>query len=254
MVVVDRFTKYAHFLPLKHPFTAHQVAKVMLESVVRLHGIPKTMVSDRDRIFLSHVWQELFTALGTKLVHSTAYHPKTDGQTERVNQCLEMYLRCAVQQSPKQWKRLIPLVELWYNSSFHTALGCPPFKALYGYDSNLGVVTTQSTTLPAETTVLEVLYEREAHMAMLKNQMAAAQNRMKIQADRNRVDRNFQVGEQVLLKLQPYAQTSVVNRPFPKLAYKFFGPYTVLKKIGMAAYKLNLPEAVEFTMYFMYLN
>lgn len=104
LVIVDRFTKYAHYLPLKHPFTAHQVAKLLLDSVVKLHGIPHTMVSDRDRIFLSHIWQELFTALGTKLLHSTAYHPQTDGQTERVNQCLEMYLRCAVQQSPSKWK------------------------------------------------------------------------------------------------------------------------------------------------------
>lgn len=107
LVIVDRFTKYAHYLPLKHPFTAHQVAKLLLDSVVKLHGIPHTMVSDRDRIFLSHIWQELFTALGTKLLHSTAYHLQTDGQTERVNQCLEMYLRCAVQQSPSKWKKVV---------------------------------------------------------------------------------------------------------------------------------------------------
>ena len=195
LVVVDRFTKYAHFLPLKHPFTVHQVAKLLLDSVVRLHGIPKTMVLDRDRIFLSHIWQHLFTILGTKLLQSTAYHPQTDGQTERVNQCLEMYLRCAVQQSPKQWKQWLPLDELWYNSSFHTALGCSPFKPLYGYDSNLGLVTTPSDVPLLDSTVLETLHAREAHTAMLKTQLAIAQNRMKLQADKHRLDRSFQVGE-----------------------------------------------------------
>jgi hypothetical protein len=94
LVVVDRFTKFAHFIPLKHPFIAHQVAKVLLDFVVKLHGVPKSMVSDRDRIFMSVVWQDLFSSLGTKLLHSTTYHPQTNGQPERVNQCLEMFLRC----------------------------------------------------------------------------------------------------------------------------------------------------------------
>jgi len=122
LVVVDRFTKYAHFIALKHPFTAAQVAKCLLDSVVKLHGVPRTIVSDRDRIFLSSVWRELFTLLDTKLFYSTAYHPQTDGQTERVNQCLEMYLRCAVHHTPHKWKSWLSLAELWYNTSWHSSL------------------------------------------------------------------------------------------------------------------------------------
>ena len=243
LVVVDRFTKYAHFIPLKHPFTAHQVAISLLDTVVKLHGIPSSIVSDRDRIFLSNVWQQIFTRLGTKLLHSTAYHPQTDGQTERVNQCLEMYLRCAIHQAPKQWKQWLPLAELWYNSCLHTSLGCSPFRALYGHEPNLGILSSSVLTASdSDPSVTEILQTREQHTAMLKDQLAIAQNRMKLQADRHRVDRVFQVGEQVLLKLQPYAQQSVVNRPYPKLAFKFFGPFTVLAKVGMAAYKLDLPE------------
>ena len=139
MVVVDRLTKYAHFLPLKRPYTAAGVARIFLDTVVKLHGFPQSIVSDRDRIFLSTFWKALFKLYGVKLSFSTAYHPQSDGQTERINQCLEMYLRCAVQDSPKQWKGWLSLAELWYNSSFHTDLGCTPFKALYAYDPNLSL-------------------------------------------------------------------------------------------------------------------
>ena len=111
LVMVDRFTKYAHFIPIKHPYIATTIAKVVLDNVVKLHGLPQTIVSDRDGVFTSTFWKELFKLMGTKLVFSSANHPQTDGQTERVNQCLEMYLRCMVHDDPKQWKSLLSLAE-----------------------------------------------------------------------------------------------------------------------------------------------
>lgn len=213
LVVVDRFSKYAHFFPLKHPYTALTVAKTLYDGVVKLHGLPKTMVSDHDKVFTSKIWTEVFKMVGVKLMFSTTYHPQTDGQTERVNQCLEMFLRCAISEHPKQWKSWLSQAELWYNTNFHTALGCSPFKALYGYDPNLGV----APVVPAGTqeTAVDFVEQREEHLELLKRHLLQAQATMKLAADRNRSNVTFQVGDKIWLKLQPYAQSSLVNRPFP---------------------------------------
>ena len=228
------------FFHLKHPFTAQSVAKLVLDNVVKLHGFPKSIVSDRDKIFTSAFWRALFSLVDTKLLMSSAYHPQTDGQTEWVNQCLEMYLRCAVNDTPKQWKSWLPLAELWYNSNYHTSLGCSPFKALYGYDAELGTMLPVPTDQSSSAS--DFLLTRETQLTALKEHLATAQNRMKLQADRQHSDRQFQVGKQVLLKLQPYVQQSMASRPYPKLAFKFFGPSAITERIGATTYCLALPE------------
>jgi len=177
---------------------------------------------------------------GVQLKYSTAYHPQTDGQTERVNQCLEMYLRCAVSQCPCQWKAWLAQAEFWYNTTFHSSLGCTPFKALYGYDPMVGALVDTTVSSPAS--IAEFVTDGQLQSSLLREQLAQAQLRMKQKADRHRSDLEFQVGDQVLLKLQPYAQSSLVNRPFPKLAFKYYGPFFVLEHVGATAYKLELPS------------
>ena len=202
------------------------MARVLFDTVIKLHGLPRSMVSDRDKLLTSHVWKELFKLLGVHLEFSTAYHPQTDGQTERVNQCLEMYLRCSVGDSPQTWKSWLAQAEFWYNSTYHSALGCSPFTALYGHEPFVGVPMSESSdTLPV---VTDFIADRKIHTELLKDHLARAQSGMKIAADRQRTDVHFQVGDKVLLKLQPYAQSSLVNRPYPKLAKKYYGPYTIL--------------------------
>lgn len=130
LVVVDKLTKYCHLITLTHHFSAQKVAQEVLNQVVKLHGVPQDIMLDREPIFVSNFWQELFAAMGTTLKLSSAYHPQTDGQTERVNQCIKMYLRCMTGHKPAEWSNWIPLAEWWYNSSFHSS-GMTPYQALY---------------------------------------------------------------------------------------------------------------------------
>jgi transposase InsO family protein len=133
MVIVDRLTKYAHFCALSHPFKASTVATAFMETVQKLHGNPKIIVSDRDPIFTRHFWTKLFSCLGTQLAHRSSYHPQSDGQIEIVNKFLEGYLCFFVSDKQTQWFKWLPLAEWWYNTSFHTTTKMTPFMALYGY-------------------------------------------------------------------------------------------------------------------------
>jgi hypothetical protein len=235
---MDKLTKYSHFLAIKHPYPAATITHIFLDNIVKLHGIPRSIVSGKYKVFTSAFWTELFKLLQTDLKMNSAYHPQTDGQTKCVNKCLEMFLRCSVQASPKKWSKWLPLAGLWYNTSFHTSLQCSPFKALYGMDPFPAFTPTLKFIEHQE--VSKVLKERQIFTEMLKEQLARAQNRMKMYDDNNMVEKHFQAGDQVLLKLQPYSQSSVVNSPFPKLAFKYFGPYQIVDKMGDAAYKLQL--------------
>ncbi|MCQ7926324.1 hypothetical protein NP234_24385, partial [Salmonella enterica] len=131
-VVVDLLTKSAHFLPFKTTFTMEQLAELYVKEVVRLHGVPKTILSDRDSRFTSSFWRCVQQAMGTKLRFSTAFHPQTDGQTERLNQILEDMLRACTLEFKGSWCKHLPLAEFAYNNSFQATIGMPPYEALYG--------------------------------------------------------------------------------------------------------------------------
>ena len=125
-------TKSAHFLPVKTTHTADSLVRIYIEQIVRLHGIPDGIVSDRGATFTSRFWRSFQEALGTRLDFSSAFHPQTDGQTERVNQVLEDMLRACVIDFNGSWEEHLPLVEFAYNNSYHSTIGMAPYEALYG--------------------------------------------------------------------------------------------------------------------------
>ena len=131
-VIVDRLTKSAYFLPIRWGSSLEQLVKKYMAEIVRLHGVPVSIVSDRDPRFTSRFWESLQKALGTKLHMSTAFHPQTDGQLERTIQTLEEMLRACVIEFQDTWDKYIPLMEFAYNNHYHSSIGMAPYEALYG--------------------------------------------------------------------------------------------------------------------------
>ena len=133
LVIEDRLAKYSHFVPISHPYSIAKVASLYMHYIFKLHGMPTSIMSDKDAIFTSLFWSELFRLQGTNLAMSTAYHPQTNGQTKIVNRSLEQCLRDFTSDNPHKWAEWLPLAEFWFNSNFHTNLKLTPFEALYGF-------------------------------------------------------------------------------------------------------------------------
>lgn len=181
-MIVDKLIKYGHFMAPSHPYTENSVAQKVLDTVVKLHGPPKAIISDRDAIFVSSFWKELFKAMGTRINLSTVYHPQLDGQTERVNQCLEMYLRCVAGQNPHQWSYWLPMAELWYNTCHHSAIGMAPFKPLYNMNPLSMNYQSSGITNPG---VKRFLQDRNVVQQLLKKNLLKATERMQWYANKN---------------------------------------------------------------------
>jgi hypothetical protein len=210
-----------------------------MDHIVRLHGIPKTIIFDRGTQFVARFWEQLHECLGTKLIRSSSYHPQTDGETERINQILEDMLRASILHFDKSWDKCLSLAEFSYNNSYQASLKRAPFDALYGRRCH----TPLNWSEAGERTLFgpDLVKDAEERVQVIRENLKMAQMRQKSYHDKGTVPRHFEVGDYVYLKVSP---TKGVQRfrVKGKLAPRYIGPYEVIEVCGPVAYRIQLPE------------
>ncbi|GJR37468.1 putative reverse transcriptase domain-containing protein [Tanacetum coccineum] len=238
-VIVDRLTKSAIFVPMRETDPMDKLARMYLKEVVTRHGIPLSIICDRDPRFASNFWRSLQNALGTSLDMSTAYHPQTDGQSERTIQTLEDMLRACAIDFGKGWVNHLPLVEFSYNNSYHASIKAAPFEALYGRKCRSPVCWAEVGEV--QLTGPEIVQETTEKIVQIKQRMQVARDRQKSYADLKRKPMEFQVGDKVMLKVLPWKGVVHFGKR-GKLNPRYVRPFKVFENVGSVAYKLELPQ------------
>ena len=238
-VVVDRFSKMAHFIPCHKSDDAVNVADLFFREIIRLHGVPNTIVSDRDTKFLSHFWRCLWAKLGTKLLFSTTCHPQTDGQTEVVNRTLSTMLRAVLKNNKKMWEECLPHIEFAYNRSLHSTTKMCPFEVVYGFLPRapidlLPLPSSEKVNFDAKQRAELILKMHE----LTKENIERMNAKYKLAGDKGRKHVVFAPGDLVWLHLR---KDRFPDLRKSKLMPRADGPFKVLEKINDNAYKLELP-------------
>jgi hypothetical protein len=232
VVFVDRFTKMICVEPMPTRFTAQDVAYKYFTAVFRLHGMPKSFVSDRDVRFMSTFWQELHALVDTRLLMSTSYHPQTDGQTERANRTIKQYLKMYCEDSPEDWDLYLTAAEFAYNNSENASTKMTPFFMNYGRHPR--TPATYEGGLPDTSEsyeVTEFVTRLKEHMLLARDRLLKAQSHQKTQADKHKRQHDFKVGDKVWV-----AKTKREKTKFGSLMK---GPYEILELIGDNAIKVR---------------
>ena len=241
-VVVDRFSKMSHFIPCKSTHDASNIAGLFFKEVVRLHGLPRSIISDRDSKFMGHFWRTLWKRLGTNLNFSSAYHPQSDGQTEVTNRSLGNLLRCLSQQYGAAWDTILPQAEYAFNDSVNRSTGLTPFQIVYGNHPRgileLRDIKQMERTSAQAQDFAQVMKEVQEQV---KDRLMKTANQYRESANKKRRDVQFKVGDLVMIHLK---KERLPKGPHTKLQMRKIGPFKILQKCGNNAYKIDLPPDV----------
>jgi hypothetical protein len=246
VVFVCKLTKMVHFAATTTNVTAPQLATLFLQNILRLHGLPESILSDRDPRFTAHFWRAFWSQLGTTLTMSTAYHPESDGQTERSNRTLEEMLRSRINFQQNDWDEHLAAAELATNNAVQASTGFSPFYLNFGREAKLPFDHALAELLPSNNPEAADRIKRlQADLQRARANILAAQQRQARYRDPRRRDVTFSVGDKVLLSTEHLKMTGVAGTRSPKFTYKYIGPFTVKRKVNDNAYELDLPRQLQ---------
>jgi hypothetical protein len=240
-LIVDRLSKSAHFIPVNTNNMVQKCAEVYIAHVLCLHGVLKMIISDQGSQFVAHFWERLHASLIIHLIHSLAYHPQTDGQTERVNQILKDMLRACVLEHQGSWDQNLPWAEFSYNNSYQGSLKMAPFKVLYGHRCR----TQLNWIEPGEKVIIgpNLVEEAEATIHRIQDKLRATKSRQETYANKRRRPLEFQIGDNVCLRVSPMKGVKRFGTR-GKLAPCYIRPFPILEKCGTVTYKIDLPPSL----------
>ena len=239
LVVVDRYTKMAVYLPTTKKINAVELEELLMQEVFLKFGAPEGIITDRGSVFTSGFWSEVCYQMQMKRRLSTAFHPQTDGQTERQNQTLEHYLRVYCSERQDDWVALLSIAEFAYRQAVHATIGCSPFKAMYGYDPELELRLEDETAEGEVPAAKERVKEIDSIRQTLVKRWQSVLDSQAKYYNKKHQQQEFQQGDLVLLSAKNLKQ----KRPSKKLSDKAIGPFRVRKRIGTQAYQLWLPPS-----------
>jgi hypothetical protein len=242
MIVVDKLTKRAHFIPNKTTDQAPEIAKRFFNEIIRLHGLPQAIISDRDPRFTSSFWKALFAKFGTKILLSTSYHPQTDGQTERMVRTFKEMLRHYISNTQHDWTEHIAAMEFAYNNSVNPTTGFTPFELDLGYrpstPHNVEIIDSDALDVQA---VEEFQQHLEFVRKIAQDSILKAQESQAKYYDAKKKEPPFDIGTMVMLDTKYIRPPSHRTKGSHKLRSKYIGPFKIIKIIGKNAFEIELP-------------